>query len=731
MKFEVQKSPAFYVKIGIICLCYSIVAFALGVCIAVSLLSDLSVLPELLLAAVLSGLLLGAVLSVRIRFTEDTSKVLVVPILMITSVAIFLYMQYIISAGIAWMKLPMLILNVAFLFALQFVLFALCGSVQASVLTVLFISSVVGLIDNLVVQSRSREICFSDFWSISTGMSVVSGYSFTLPTVTLVAIFLLPPFVALIVRTRFWHYVGIKLRLCAGVGGSAVLIVISLLVSTTWGTNLIGFKEQYWKYHASAFNGFYLNLIHTASSTKVSVPSGYSLDGIGLLLKEYHDKSPEAPDTASPNPPATAPETPPETSSGTDPLPGTSSPATDEKEQKPNLIVIMDETFSDLQAVSKWMIANGYDAEELITDVEVLPFWNSLSSDSPNVEKGWAISSVYGGNTANSEFEFLTGNSMAFLPANTVPYNLYLNSENTFSIVDLLNKEGYLTVGMHPEDSDNWSRNKLYSYYGFNRTLFLDDFTDLTDEDYYRGHVSDRAVFNQIIKLYEEKDEGTPLFTFAVTMANHGGYNTEDFESTVSILGHENYVSLQEYLSSIRESDAAICELIRYFESADEDTVIVIFGDHQPNMPDYIYPLFFGIGEDTSSEEWQARYTVPYLIWANFEFEDEQSEITSLNYLSGKMMEIADIEMTDYLEFIASLRKIYPAISAAGYWDNDGVFHSLTGQHAPEGENMLLLYEYLEYNALFDKTENKLIQWFVKEVPQAAATLPETKEQTD
>ncbi|MGM9637867.1 MAG: LTA synthase family protein [Eubacteriales bacterium] len=666
-------------------------------------------------------------MSVRIRFSEDTSKILVIPILIITSVAIFLYMQYIISAGLVLMKLPMLILNVIFLFSLQFVLFALCGSVRASVLTILGISSIVGLIDNLVVQTRSREICFSDFWSISTGMSVVSSYSFTLPAVTLGAIFLLPPFVILIFRTEFWHYVGIKLRLSAVASGSAALVVISVLLSTTWGIRLIGFNEQYWRYNASAINGFYLNLIHTASSTKVTVPSGYSLDGISLLLKEYQDNTPESPDTAIENPPETEPGTTP----GTNPVPDTSSPDTEEPQQKPNLIVIMDETFSDLQSVSKWMIANGYDAEELVTDIEVLPFWNSLSSDSSNVEKGWAISSVYGGNTANSEFEFLTGNSMAFLPANTVPYNLYLNSDNAFSIVDLLNKEGYLTVGIHPEDPSNWSRDKIYSYYGFEQTLFMDGFTDLTDEDYYRGHISDSAVFDQIIKLYEEKEEGTPLFTFAVTMANHGGYSTDGFESTVTILGHENYSSLQEYLSSIHESDQAIRELISYFESADEDTIIVIFGDHQPNMPDYIYPLFFGIGDNTASEEWQSRYAIPYLIWANFDFEDEQSEITSLNYLSGKMLEIADIEMTEYLKFVANLRKIYPAISAAGYWDSEGVFHSLTGQHAPATENMLLLYEYLEYNALFDKTENKLLQWFVREVPEAAATLPETKEQTE
>lgn len=55
-----------------------------------------------------------------------------------------------------------------------------------------------------------------------------------------------------------------------------------------------------------------------------------------------------------------------------------------------------------------------------------MPFFRKLKE---NTIKGYTYSSVFGGNTANSEFEFMTGNTLAFLPDNSVPYQLFLRSK--------------------------------------------------------------------------------------------------------------------------------------------------------------------------------------------------------------------------------------------------------------------------------------------------------------
>ena len=67
----------------------------------------------------------------------------------------------------------------------------------------------------------------------------------------------------------------------------------------------------------------------------------------------------------------------------------------------------MNEAFSDLSVLG--------DYDNRMT--EVLPFINSLTK---NTQKGWMYSSVKGGNTANTEFEFLTGLSMYFLPTGSI-----------------------------------------------------------------------------------------------------------------------------------------------------------------------------------------------------------------------------------------------------------------------------------------------------------------------
>ena len=52
-----------------------------------------------------------------------------------------------------------------------------------------------------------------------------------------------------------------------------------------------------------------------------------------------------------------------------------------------------------------------------------MSYFNSLEE---NTIKGNTYVSVFGGQTPNSEWEFLTNNSMAFMPYRTVPYQQYI-----------------------------------------------------------------------------------------------------------------------------------------------------------------------------------------------------------------------------------------------------------------------------------------------------------------
>ena len=116
---------------------------------------------------------------------------------------------------------------------------------------------------------------------------------------------------------------------------------------------------------------------------------------------------------------------------------------------KPNIIVVMDEAFSDLGVLGDFTASKEY-----------MPYYHSLKEESetaPNIITGSLHVSVCGGNTANTEFEFLTGNTMAFLPQGSVPYQQYIK-KNIPALPWYFKEQGYETHAMHPYYASGWDR---------------------------------------------------------------------------------------------------------------------------------------------------------------------------------------------------------------------------------------------------------------------------------
>ena len=111
--------------------------------------------------------------------------------------------------------------------------------------------------------------------------------------------------------------------------------------------------------------------------------------------------------------------------------------------QKPNVVVIMNETFSDLNVVNK-----------IKTNKEVMPYINSMKE---NTIKGDMLVSVFGGGTSNSEYEFLTGNSVSSLPLNGNAYTQFVKHEVP-SLATQLKEQGYDTTAFHPYKPNAWIR---------------------------------------------------------------------------------------------------------------------------------------------------------------------------------------------------------------------------------------------------------------------------------
>lgn len=353
----------------------------------------------------------------------------------------------------------------------------------------------------------------------------------------------------------------------------------------------------------------------------------------------------------------------------------------------PNIIVVMNEAFSDPA------VLGGFTTNE-----DYMPFVHSLLRGAEDTVSGLLNVSVKGGNTANTEFEYLTGNSMAFLPYGSIPYQQYIKNE-TPSMASWLSGFGYRTVAMHPYRAAGWDRNKVYPLMGFDEMYFEEFYKDSGG---IRKYVSDEADYEKIIQIYEQKEPGEPLFLFNVTMQNHSSYNDwadyDNFSPDITVDGSDSEV-LSAYLSLMKLSDQATERLVDYFAKEEEDTVIVFFGDHQPT-DSVVNPVLKLNGTSSSSlsaEEEALRYQVPFFIWANYDIEEESGLNISANYLASRTLDAAGLPKPGYFSFLSELEKQVPVVSANHVSLSDGTFSA-----ADDQDELLHEYKTFQYHQLFD-----------------------------
>ena len=201
-----------------------------------------------------------------------------------------------------------------------------------------------------------------------------------------------------------------------------------------------------------------------------------------------------------------------------------------------------------------------------------------------------------------------------------------------------------------------------------------------------RKYASDQSNYKKIIQLYEEKAEGEKLFLFNITMQNHGGYDEENYESSVSLTEYAGqFPQTEQFLSLMQESDKAFHELLEYFSQVEEDTVILLFGDHQPSLEDDFYEQ---VMEPETPENflsrYQKRFLTPYVLWANYDLKAEEEKYLSLNYLGSYLLDAIGLELPVYNRYLLNLQKKIPAINLNGFLDETYQMRGLPGDEGKE-----------------------------------------------
>lgn len=591
--------------------------------------------------------------------------------------------------------------NIILFELIAWILYFVTGRAKWALRVVFIVAMVFGLINHYVILFRSTPFVPWDIFSIGTATSVASNYDFA-PTAGVVVVTVI--FIALIVPMHFVDF-RIKWKFRFRLIPTVLLILalclfVNVLQDEDFQTDNYLYPFLFTPAYMTKVNGMAVTFAMDLKFVAVDKPDGYSRQKAKELLDSYtgaDDNSDEA--AASDNSTTIDEEADIDNANNN----AANNTAITDKSNYPNIIVVMDEAFSDLSVLG-----------DFDTNTDYMPFVHSLEKGNENTITGYLNTSVCGGNTADTEFEFLTGNTMAFLPVGSIPYQQYIKSE-TPSLASYLKSIGYATYAQHPYYGSGWNRDTVYPLLGFDNLSFMQDYSN---QRFVRKYISDETSFDKIIETYENKPDGQPAFIFNVTMQNHGGYTDTyyGFDNTVTA-DKLNNSALDQYLSLIKMTDEDLKSLIDYFSNVDEKTIVVFFGDHQPNDT-VASSVLAANGMDynnLSNEELKLRYQVPYVIWANYDIDEATGEDTSVNYLAANVLKAAGVPTNDYQSFLLKLKEEYPIISVvrtdktAGKTANntsDKVSNKsdkATGSKKKQADSdMLNEYKILQYYRLFD-----------------------------
>ena len=604
--------------------------------------------------------------------------------------------------GIAYLKfigvillviVKMMFFNMMYWVILYTFLYAVFRGIKIPAFICIVLAYLVGVANYTVLQFRGNYIMFGDLTVIGTAMEVAGRYKLHPDTPFFVAVGIFVVFLIILIliprlRKNKINPVRRIITTLIAIGCLSVACIWSfqdgLLYNYIFGLS--------WNYNENVndegYLAYFFSNMHATSGVKVE---GYSPKVAREAVKEVLD-----------------------------------SPDNIMKDYKdgvryPTILVIQNETFADLSVLA-----------DIKTDKPVMPYIKSLKK---NIIKGYVNMSVTGGPTANTEFEFLTRSSMAYMPTGSVPYTQYLK-QNVPSVVEVLKnqKKPYKTTAFHPYYSSGYNRKSVYQYIGFEDAVFYEEFND---KELLRGLITDRNDYKDLIAMYEKNKKANkdqPQFFFNVTMQNHGGFsnNKVRFDEPVKITNFKAVQALDNYVSLMRTSDTALKDLIGYFKKVDEPVIILFYGDHQPSFSDDAtkqlneHSLY-----KSDNDKRLSKFVVPYFIWANYDIPEYDGmhdggltgeyNTVSVNYLASILLKYSGVELSDYDKYLLNLHQYIPAMSALGYWDGNGkrLFSThLTKPQASEfgaatrhkqkkvdekkAEKLKRGYENVQYNLIFD-----------------------------
>ena len=201
---------------------------------------------------------------------------------------------------------------------------------------------------------------------------------------------------------------------------------------------------------------------------------------------------------------------------------------------------------------------------------------------SPEFRKLWksagyshALSPVFGGYTANAEFEVLCGFPVA---KDNVKFERQLINEVP-CLPHILADKGYKTVVSHPNVPVFWNRVNAYRNIGFQNYYAKDDFVL---DDMNREFLADSSLYRQVLeKLSDSLDKKQPVLDYIVTYFGHWNYPLSESRPN-KVTSASKVEEVSSYGNTVYYKSRELIDFIEQLKKRDPDSIIVVFGDHLP-----------------------------------------------------------------------------------------------------------------------------------------------------
>lgn len=433
--------------------------------------------------------------------------------------------------------------------------------------------SILGIINGCILSNRVTPFGYTDLKCVSDLLSMTNTNYFTAAQATLVVIglsILITLLVLLFIKGPKYkgniNYIVVPISLCA-----IFFIAIPVTTSAAQSTNVVA---SYYSNLAQGYKdyGFVYSFSSSVVDRGMSKPADYSEEEISQIMDEVEQKK---------NPSV--------------PMPG----------EKPNVILVLLESFVDPYEFNFMELPN-----------DPIPNFHRLEKE---FTTGYCTVPVVGAGTANSEFEALTGMSMAFFGTGEYPYKTTLKETDCEAIGSVMKSLGYGTHAVHNNGGNFYSRVNAFSMMGFD-SFTSKELMNITEWNPLGSWAADSILVEETIKTLDAT-ENQPDFTYTITVGTHGDYPKEEIITDVKypVLGIEDPGVTNQwiyYVNQLNKADEFIGNLIAELEKRDEKTIVVMFGDHLPTM---------GLeDEDMKSGD---IYKTKYITWNNMGLEKKDADL--------------------------------------------------------------------------------------------------------